>query len=91
MDDTVYKPIAETFYATLEDLAARRKYCKVQYFTPIHEFITARAVVTGIVQEAGEEYLTLATGEQIRLDRLYNVDDNFAPGFENYHEFSCDC
>ncbi|GEO06740.1 hypothetical protein AAE02nite_44040 [Adhaeribacter aerolatus] len=91
MYETVYKPIDETFYSVLEDLAARRKYCRVQYFTDIHEFITARAVVNGIVAEAGEEYLTLATGEKIRLDRLYSVDENFAPGFENYHEFSCDC
>ena len=91
MYETVYKPIDEAYYSTLEDLAARRKYCRVQYFTDIHEFITTRAVVTGLLPEAGEEYLHLNTGEKIRLDRIYSVDDNFAPGFENYHEFSCDC
>ena len=91
MYDTVYKPIAKEFHATLADLVARRKYCRVQYFSSIHEFITERAVLKALVAEAGEEYLVLATGNKIRIDRIYSVDDNFAPGFENYHEFSCDC
>ena len=90
MYDTVYKPIAKEFYATLADLVARRKYCRVQYFTSIHEFITKRAVVKALVVEGEEEYLELVTGDKIRLDRIYSVDENFAPGYENYHEFSCD-
>ena len=90
MYDTIYKPVDKEFYTILQDLVARRKYCRVQYFTSIHEFITKRAVVKALSVAGEEEYLELATGEKIRLDRIYSVDENFAPGFENYHEFSCD-
>jgi Rho-binding antiterminator len=90
MYDILYKPIDKAFYTILQDLVARQKYCRVQYFTSLHEFITVRTVVKELVSEAGEEYLVLLNGEKIRLDRIYSVADNFAPGFENYHEFSCD-
>ncbi|MDB5260888.1 MAG: hypothetical protein JWQ14_169 [Adhaeribacter sp.] len=91
MYDIIYKPIDEAFRAILQELVVQRKYCRVQYFTPIHEFMTDRALLKELLTEADEEYLLLATGEKIRLDRIYSVADNFAPGFENYHEFSCDC
>ena len=91
MNDTAYKPITEEFYTILKDLVARRKYGLVQYFSDINEFITARAALKEIVAENGADYLTLATGEKIRLDRIYRIDDNIAPGYQHYFEVSCDC
>jgi Rho-binding antiterminator len=91
MYDTIYKPVDKAFYSILQEMAVRRKFCRVQYFTSIHEFITERAVIKALISEGEEEYLELATGEKIRIDRIYSIDENFAPGYENYHEFSCDC
>lgn len=89
--ETDYKPISCDFHSILEDHAARRRYIQIQYFTEIREFIRTQAIIKDIYTLDGEEYLKLNTGEEIRLDKIVKVDDQLAPGFEHFEDYSCDC
>lgn len=82
----------EDFYSLLKEVVDRRKYIKVQYFTDIREFITttsvAKALTNGINKE---QYLKLASGEELRLDRIVRINDTVAPQYKDIMDFTCDC
>ncbi|GAB4480601.1 MAG: hypothetical protein OHK0057_34260 [Thermoflexibacter sp.] len=86
-----YHPIDCGFYDILEATATLKKYVKVQYYTDIHEFITTNAVIKSLTTERGEEFMVLATGEKIRLDRVVKIDAKYNPKYDGYQDFTCDC
>ncbi len=89
--DTTYRPVDCRFYDVLEASATQKKYTKIQYFTDLHEFYTVNSVVKDLQTEHHEEFMHLATGEKIRLDRLMSIDGVMNPAHAHLHEFSCDC
>lgn len=84
-----YKPLNQEFHEVLEALAAQNSYIRIQYFSDIHEFFTKNATAKRLYFKGEEEYLELATGEQIRLDRIVRVGDIPAPGYDDDY-FKCD-
>jgi len=84
-----YQPIDRTYYNELKTLVARRAGVRLQYYTDIREFITQFATLKELETREGEEYLVLASGEEVRLDRIVRVDDKPAPGYEEDY-FKCD-
>lgn len=83
------KPVEPGFWALLEDLVAKRPFIRIQYYSDIREFLSVTAVPKKLFERNGEPYLRLATGEEIRLDRLVRLGDKPAPGYgEDY--FKCD-
>ena len=93
MENTVekYKPINCDYYDVLTEKATMKSYCKIQYFSELHEFITTNAVIKDIFTKNGEEFILLATGELIRLDRLVSINGELAPHHSRINDFSCDC
>ncbi len=85
-----YKPIDCNFYDVLLDAATRKLYSKIQYYTDIREFMTVSAVIKDVYTKNGEEFVTLNTGETIRLDQIVRINENLAPG-QNVDDFTCDC
>lgn len=84
-----YKKVKDSFRELLLELVARKPFTRIQYFSDIREFITTTAIPKALLEQDGAEYLSLATGEVIRLDRLVRVGDKAAPGYsEDY--FKCD-
>ena len=86
-----YKPIDCGYHDHLEAAASKREFVKLQYLSDIREFQTATGVINDIETRSGEEYLTLSTGEEVRLDRIVRLNDIAFPGFEGYDDYSCDC
>lgn len=85
-----YKPVAPEFKAIVQDLTNQGKYSRVQYFSDINEFITTRAKLKQLQTEGNAEFLQLVSGESIRLDQIYRLDDHVNPGYQDYFNASCD-
>ncbi|PRY08840.1 Rho-binding antiterminator [Pontibacter ummariensis] len=84
-----YKPVENSFYELLQDLTSKKAYIRVQYYTDLHELINVTTVTKELIEKEGAEYLLLATGKEVRLDRLVRVGDNPAPGYDEAY-FKCD-
>lgn len=87
---TEYKSVTPEFKAVVHELVAQGKYSRVQYFSDINEFLTTRAKLKNLQTEQGGEFLQLVTGESIRLDQIYRLDDHVNPGYQDYFNASCD-
>ena len=84
-----YKPVEPGFWALLEDLVAKRPFIRIQYYSDIREFLTVTAVPKELFERNGVPFLRLATGEEIRLDRLVRLGDKPGPGYSEEY-FKCD-
>lgn len=79
------------FCKIIEAAVAAKRYIKIHYYTDIREYISKMAVASEVFSKDGEEYLRLASGEEIRLDHIARIDDDIAPPYAGLYEFSCDC
>ncbi|WP_242919972.1 hypothetical protein [Pontibacter liquoris] len=84
-----YSPIDPAFKDALEELIAQKAYVRIQYFSDIREFLTRNALLKELHKAPDGEYLHLATGEEIRLDRIVRIGDRPAPGYDEDY-FKCD-
>ncbi|TAG88976.1 MAG: hypothetical protein EAZ20_07495 [Bacteroidetes bacterium] len=92
MKQQIYSPIDCNFHDFLLSLATLKKYCKIQYFTETHEFITLNSIIKDVFTTAEkEEFVLLLEDEKIRLDRLVSLDGVFSPKYAHIQDFSCDC
>jgi len=76
-----YTPINCSFYDELTALALLRKECEIVYSQPSGEESRTLDIITDVFTRGQEEYLLLASGAEIRLDRLISVDGKaISPG-----------
>lgn len=69
-----YSPIACEFHDRLEDLATVRRPAQIHYRDADGTPRQRTATITDVYSRGGAEYLTLRTGETLRLDQLVEVD-----------------
>jgi Rho-binding antiterminator len=87
--ETDYRPIDCGFYDLLEAAATRRQYARLQFFNELREYFTVNAVVKDLQTEQHEEFMLLATGEKVRLDRLVSIDGVVNPLHAHPQASSC--
>jgi Rho-binding antiterminator len=89
---TEYKPLDREFYGLVENAVAARKKVIVEYFNEYRQLHTLGGLPKVLVREGDEEFLEMATGERIRLDRLIVLDGRFFPGYEDFSDlFAARC
>lgn len=86
-----YEPIDCSFHDLLLAKATLKEYCKIQYFTDIHEFITLNSMIKDVFTKNKEEFMQLNTDEIIRLDSIVSINGIFSPKYINFQDFTCDC
>ncbi len=90
-----YQPIDCGFHDRLEAAITQRTYTRLRYLTEWRELLTVSTMLKDLFSERTAEglaeYLLLGTGERVRLDRIVQLDDTFAPPFRAHYDFSCDC
>jgi Rho-binding antiterminator len=91
MSDRPYQPISCSFHDLLLEKATFKAYCKIQYFSEIQEFQTVNAVIKDVFTRHKAEWMELADGTTVRLDKIVAVDGLLAPNYGHYQDFSCDC
>ncbi|GAB4037977.1 hypothetical protein [Spirosoma gilvum] len=67
------------------------KFVRLEYLTDLNEFIKADVLIKQLSYENGTEWLELATGETIPLDRVVSVSGKLSPRYPGYGNYSCDC
>ncbi|TFW18641.1 hypothetical protein [Duganella callida] len=74
MTTEMYQPISCDYHDRLEALAIKRQSIVIQFRETDGKVQTRDAIVTDVYARSGADYLTLSTGETIRLDQLIEVD-----------------
>ena len=69
-----YIPISCEFHDLLEDLATVRKPIRIRYRDKDGGQQQRDATIADLYSRAGAEYVSLSSGETLRLDRLVEVD-----------------
>ena len=73
MPDEAYQPISCDFHDLLEVHATKRQPTQLQFRDAGGQLQTRDAVITDVFANNGADYLTLSTGETLRLDQLIEV------------------
>ncbi|GAA4411926.1 hypothetical protein GCM10023187_38410 [Nibrella viscosa] len=89
MNTTTYKPIDPGFYEEIKSAVAQRKLVRMEYLTDLHEYIRADALLKRIYTEDDAEYIELASGATIRLDKIVSIDGKLSPDYPGYENFAC--
>ena len=71
---TDYSPISCEFHDRLEDLATLHKQTRIRYRDNEGVEQQRDATIADVYSSAGAEYLSLSSGETLRLDQLVEVD-----------------
>ncbi len=74
IDPIPYIPINCEFHDVLEALATTRKPAAIVFLDEAGAQRQITAVIADVHARDGAEFVVLATGESLRLDRLVNVD-----------------
>ena len=79
------------FHQYLEETAAKKSYVRVHYYSDLQELLKVTSVVKKLENRGGQDYLLLASGEEIPLQKLLRVGDIIAPGHDQDDAYSCSC
>jgi Rho-binding antiterminator len=71
---STYLPISCSFHDVLEALATTRKPVRIDFVDGNGRSQRRSAVITDVFSKEGAEYVSIATGETLRLDQLVEVD-----------------
>jgi Rho-binding antiterminator len=74
-DPSKYAPISCAFHDLLETHATTRKLVQIRFRDGEGEMQLRSATITDVFAREGADYLSMSTGETLRLDRLIEVDD----------------
>jgi Rho-binding antiterminator len=73
MSEQPYQPISCDFHDLLEVHATRRQPTPLQFRDASGQLQMRDAVITDVYAREGADFLTLSTGETLRLDQLVTV------------------
>lgn len=71
---TEYIPVSCEFHDRLEDLATLRKQASISFVDDGGAPQQRSAVIQDVFARQGADYVTLSSGDTVRLDRLLEVD-----------------
>ncbi|WP_234736247.1 hypothetical protein [Tellurirhabdus bombi] len=85
-----YQPIDRVFFDYISAVAQQKKFVRIEFLTDLQEYYKKDAVIREVTTEDGEEYISLASGEKLRLDRVISVGGTTSPGFPGYEStYAC--
>jgi Rho-binding antiterminator len=73
-DQSDYKPISCDFHDLLEAVATTRKSVSLRFLDEQGSLQHRNAGILDVYSRGGAEFVTISTGETVRLDRLVEVD-----------------
>ncbi|QIP11587.1 hypothetical protein G8759_02535 [Spirosoma aureum] len=91
METLLNKPDFITSDSSFRAAIVPGKFVRIEYLTDLSEFIKADVTIKQLVFQGGTEWLELATGDIIPLDRVVSVSGHLSPHYPGYDNYSCDC
>ena len=73
-DSSPYRPISCEFHDLLEALATTRRPSQIRFRDGDGALQQRHARIRDVFSRAGAEYVSISTGETLRLDQLVEVD-----------------
>ena len=70
-----YTPIGCQYYDVLELNASRKTVCTIAYFETESKVRTVKSTIEDIFTKEKAEFLKLADGSEVRLDKILSVND----------------
>ena len=70
-----YRPIGCQYYDVLELNASRKTVCTIAYFETESKVRTVESTIEDIFTKDKAEFLKLADGSSVRLDKILSVND----------------
>lgn len=74
MPPVPYRPVSCDFHDVLEATATRRTRATIEFLDPGDVPTRVSARIADVVTRSDGEYVVLASGDEIRLDRVVSVD-----------------
>lgn len=85
-----YKPIDSGLRQEIASLVAQKKAVTLNYITDLLELLSSTAIIKQVYTKDAAEYIELATGEDIRLDRIVRLNGAVSPAYSGY-DFGNSC
>ncbi len=90
-DKDQHQAIEPGFRQLLEETVRQQLYVKVHYHSQLHELLKVSSVAKRLEVRNEEEYLVLASGEEIPVAQLVKLGDTPAPGHDQDDFYNCAC
>ena len=74
-----YQPISCSFYDDLEVWSMRKTLCSIEFHDANGIPQTVETTIADVFANSGEEFIKLADGQLVRLDRLIGVNGKALP------------
>ncbi|GAB2571137.1 hypothetical protein [Spirosoma areae] len=91
METNLHQPDFLTADTDFRSAIVPGKFVRLEYLTDLNEFIKADVMIKQLVRKDGADWLELATGEVVPLDRVVSVSGKLSPRYPGYGNYSCDC
>ena len=87
-----YIPADPEFYETFKNELSGESPAVIHYFNQENLWVKANVSAEGMTRDkAGGEYLTLESGEKVRIDRIITINGKPAPAFDEYDAYALAC
>lgn len=87
-----YTPIDPDFYEVIEMVKNKKAPVLIHYFNPENELADAKGLINGVgINKKHEEFLTLESGDKVRLDRLITLNGRPGPAYGEYDSYALAC
>lgn len=78
-----YQPVSCTFFDKIEDLAERKAEVRIKYIDHAKQLNSTVGHITNIFTENKEEFLVIDYDDEIRLDRIQEINGTEGPAASN--------
>jgi hypothetical protein len=87
-----YLPVDPEYYEMIEKEKAEKETAVIHYFTEGNSLGEAKGKLKEItVNESHEDFVTLADGEKVRIDRIIALNGKPGPAYDEYDAYALAC
>lgn len=86
-----YMPVAHHFYEIIDREKNKDMEAVVHYFGEGNELEGSRGKIGEIVREKNGEFLSVDSGDRVRLDRIITINGKPGPAFDEYDSYANEC
>ena len=86
-----YQPVSCEFMSMIEAHVAKKTNGSVTYFKGPEDIVKSDGHVVSLERKGGEEFLTMANNDKIRLDKIVTFYGIPGPAYDVYNSFANSC
>lgn len=91
MEYQKYTPVDPDFYDIIKARVEKSLNLKVFFFQPDNEIGQAEGEYVETLKEPDGEFIKLAKGDPVRLDRIITINGNPGPAYDEYDAYANAC